>query len=46
MFFSFLAPILAKADNVDSYLKYEMDRLNIPGLSVAIVENGNIVKSK
>ena len=41
-----LCPVSAMADTVDQYLLCEMHRLKIPGLSVAIVENGNILKSK
>ena len=41
-----LCPVSAMADTVDQYLLCEMHRLKIPGLSVAIVENGKILKSK
>ncbi len=41
-----LYPAVAMADEVDRYLQCEMHRLKIPGLSVAIVENGKIIKSK
>ena len=41
-----LLPVAARADAVDQYLQCEMHRLNIPGLSIAIVKNGKIIKSK
>jgi CubicO group peptidase (beta-lactamase class C family) len=34
----------ASADKVDDYVKAEMERRHIPGLSVAVVRNGEIVK--
>jgi CubicO group peptidase (beta-lactamase class C family) len=36
----------AQADQVDDYVKTEMQRRNIPGLSLAVVRNGEIVKAK
>ena len=41
-----LFPATAMADAVDQYLQCEMQRLKIPGLSIAIVKNGKIIKSK
>ncbi len=41
-----LCPVSVMADTVDQYLLCEMHRLKIPGLSVAIVENGKILKSQ
>ena len=35
-----------RADSVDDYLKAEMARRHIPGLSVAVVQGGKIVKSQ
>lgn len=40
-----LAPA-AQADSVDDFLKVEMARRHIPGLSVAVVQNGKVVKSQ
>ena len=34
-----------QADSVDDYLKTEMAYRHLPGLSVAVVQNGNLVKS-
>ncbi len=35
-----------RADSVDNYLKSEMARRHIPGLSVAVVRDGKVVKSQ
>ncbi len=35
-----------RADSVDDYLKAEMARRHIPGLSVAVVQGGKVVKSQ
>jgi D-alanyl-D-alanine carboxypeptidase len=36
----------ARADEVDAYIKTEMAELHIPGLSVAVVRDGRIVKAQ
>ncbi|HEX7185988.1 MAG TPA: serine hydrolase [Thermoanaerobaculia bacterium] len=36
----------AQAGKVDDYIKAEMQRRNIPGLSVAVVRNGEIIQAK
>ncbi|MFP5288617.1 MAG: serine hydrolase domain-containing protein, partial [Thermoanaerobaculia bacterium] len=36
----------ASADEVDSYLESQMRQLHIPGLAVAVVRDGEVVKSK
>jgi CubicO group peptidase (beta-lactamase class C family) len=36
----------ASADKVDDYVKAEMERRHIPGLSMAVVRNGEIVKAQ
>src|SRR5688500_3235355 len=36
----------AQADKVDEYIEAEMRRQHIPGLSLAIVHGGKVVKSK
>ncbi|RTY92233.1 serine hydrolase [Flavobacterium sp. GT3R68] len=36
--------IHAQIDNVDAFLKNEMQKRNIPGLQLAVVKNGKIVK--
>ena len=41
-----LLPATAMADSVDQYLQCKMQELKIPGLSVAIIKNGQIIKSK
>lgn len=39
-------PTVVMADQVDNYLQCEMKKLKIPGLSIAIVKNGQIMKTK
>jgi len=34
----------AQTDNIDSFLKNEMQKRNIPGLQLAVVKNGKVVK--
>lgn len=43
--FVLLAPPLASADKVDDYVRVEMERQHIPGLSLAVVMRGEIEKS-
>ena len=38
--------VAARADEVDDYLKTEMAELHIPGLSLAVVRDGRIVKAQ
>ncbi|MGH9767972.1 MAG: serine hydrolase [Blastocatellia bacterium] len=38
--------ILAQTDKVDEYIKSEMRRQKIPGLSLAVVKNGEVIKTK
>jgi len=40
-----LTPAFARADEVDDYVRAEMDRQHIPGLSLAVVKGGEIQKS-
>ena len=40
------SPALAQADAVDDYIRSELLRQKIPGLSLAIVRNGEIVRAK
>jgi CubicO group peptidase (beta-lactamase class C family) len=44
--FSALAPAMARADAVDDYIQAEMKKRHIPGLSLAVVKDGKIVKAK
>ena len=39
-----LAPALAAADPVDDYIRAEMQKRQIPGLALAVVRNGAVVK--
>ena len=44
---SLLAAIgLAQADNVDEYIKAEMRTQRIPGLSLAVIKDGQIILAK
>lgn len=38
------APVLAQSDQIDSYIRGEMQKQQIPGLSIAVVKNGQIIK--
>src|SRR5437762_2358870 len=42
----FGAPISAEADKIDDYLAAQMRQLHIPGLSIAIVRDGQITKAQ
>jgi D-alanyl-D-alanine carboxypeptidase len=39
-----VAPAVAAADGIDEYLRAEMQRRQIPGLALAVVRNGTVVK--
>jgi D-alanyl-D-alanine carboxypeptidase len=41
----FAATLVARADKTDDFIKAEMTRQNIPGLSVAVVKDGKIIKA-
>ena len=36
----------AQADKVDEYIKSEMQKRKIPGLSLAVVKNGEVIKAQ
>ena len=42
----FGAPISAEADKIDDYVSAQMRQLHIPGLSIAIVRDGQITKAQ
>ncbi len=42
----FSLPVTAHADGVDDYIKSEMRKRQIPGLALAVVKNGKVVKVK
>lgn len=44
--FLFFAPSAALADKVDDYINSQMQRRHIPGLSLAVVRDGKIIKAK
>ncbi len=41
----FASSASAQADKVDDYIKAELQQRNIPGLSIAVVRNGEIIKT-
>ncbi len=43
---SFYASISADADKIDDYLGTQMQRLHIPGVSLAIVRDGRVIKAQ
>lgn len=42
----FFAPVAAQTDKTDDFIKAEMKRQNIPGLSLAIIKDGKILKAE
>lgn len=40
-----LVQVIARADEVDDYIRAEMDRQHIPGLSLAVLQRGELQKS-
>lgn len=42
----FTAAVAARADKVDDHVKNEMQRQQIPGLSLAVVKDGKIIKAE
>ncbi len=44
--FSLLFSISVRADQVDDYIQSEMKKNKIPGLSIAVIKNGEIIKAK
>jgi CubicO group peptidase (beta-lactamase class C family) len=41
-----LWPFLLHADEVDDYIKHRMKKEHLPGLSLAVLKDGNVVKLK
>jgi len=41
-----VAPVAARADKVDDYVRAEMKAQKIPGLSIAVVQDGKVVKAQ
>lgn len=46
LFFSISSIARAQTDKVDDFIKAEMQKQKVPGLSVAVVRNGEIIKAK
>ena len=44
--FAFLASMPGVADEIDDYVAKQLERQNIPGLSLAVVKNGKVIKAK
>ena len=42
----FIAVAVARADGTDDFLKAEMQRQNIPGLSLVVLRHGKVIKSQ
>ncbi len=42
----FAATVPAQADKTDDFIKAEMQRQNIPGLSLAVIKDGRIIKAE
>jgi CubicO group peptidase (beta-lactamase class C family) len=40
----FIAPVAVRADNTDDYVKAEMQKQHVPGVSVAVIKDGKIIK--
>lgn len=40
------ATVVARADKTDDFIKAEMKRQNIPGLSLAVIKDGEIIKAE
>ena len=40
------APVVAQNDNIDDLIEAEMHKQNIPGLSLAVIKDGEIIKAK
>jgi D-alanyl-D-alanine carboxypeptidase len=40
----FTAAVAARADNVDDFVKAEMQKQHVPGVSVAVIKDGKIIK--
>jgi D-alanyl-D-alanine carboxypeptidase len=43
---SFGAPVPGKSDKIDDYITAQMERLHIPGVSLAIVRNAHVIKAQ
>ncbi|HEX5733975.1 MAG TPA: serine hydrolase domain-containing protein [Blastocatellia bacterium] len=41
-----IASVAARADKVDDYIKAEMQKQHIPGLSLAVIKDGKIIKAQ
>lgn len=42
----FTATVAARADKIDDYVKAEMQRQRIPGISIAVIKDGKIIKAE
>src|SRR5687767_8595559 len=39
-----IATVAARADKVDDYVKAEMQKQNVPGISLAVIKDGKVIK--
>ena len=42
---SVIAPVVAQADKADDLIKLQMEKQHIPGLALAVVQNGKVIKT-
>ena len=42
----FVAAVAARADNVDDYVKAQMQKQHIPAVSIAVIKDGKIIKAE
>lgn len=40
----FIAPLTVRADNTDDFVKAEMQKQHVPGVSVAVIKDGKVIK--
>ncbi|HZM85761.1 MAG TPA: serine hydrolase domain-containing protein, partial [Blastocatellia bacterium] len=40
------AAVAARADNIDDFVKAEMQRQHVPGVSIAVMRDGKIIKAE
>ncbi|HEX8998915.1 MAG TPA: serine hydrolase, partial [Blastocatellia bacterium] len=43
---SFVTTVAAQADKVDDYVKAEMQRQRVSGISIAVLKDGKIIKAE
>jgi D-alanyl-D-alanine carboxypeptidase len=46
LFFLIAAPLAARADKIDDFVKAEMQKRNLTGVSLAVIKDGKIIKAE